>query len=102
MNQSSPLRTEPVVRSEAPTALDATPYSVTLPAYAWAALRGAARKAARGARRASEARRRCLTGLDLDAHRAQTLGEAVAAIDGVLRPRDEGEVTSRPREKGAS
>lgn len=67
--------------------LDDTPITLTLPTYAWAALRGAARRAARSDLRASGRREVSLNGADLDAHRAGVLTEAADAIDAALPPR---------------
>jgi hypothetical protein len=65
--------------------LDDTPIALTLPAHMWAALRGAARRAARSDRRAADRRADTpLSGQDLDAHRALVLDDAAARIDAAL------------------
>ncbi len=68
------------------TPIDDTPLTLTLPAYAWAALRGAARSAIRqNLRRASRPKNLPEGGLDLDADRADTLDYAAEQINGLLK-----------------
>ena len=65
--------------------LDTTPISITLPVHVWAILRGAARRAARQDRRAADRAATLRTpGINLDAHRALVLEEAVAILQAAL------------------
>lgn len=64
--------------------INETMLTLTLPAYAWAALRGAARRAERyNARRAE--RGRPVSGINLDADRAGTLEYAAEEIEALLK-----------------
>lgn len=68
-----------------PSPMNETPLTLTLPAYAWAALRGAARSAIRqNLRRAARPKNLPEGGIDLDADRADTLDYAVERIGTIL------------------
>jgi hypothetical protein len=64
--------------------LDETPLTLTLPAYQWAILRGAARSAVRRDLRRSDRRQRELDGVDLNVFRADALEGAVGRIEAAL------------------
>ena len=66
--------------------INETPLTLTLPAYAWAALRGAAKAQVRYNLRKAERRTKVLSpdSIDLNADRADTLRYAVEQIEGAL------------------
>lgn len=70
-----------------PHPIDETPLTLTLPVYAWAALRGAARRQAEANLRKAARRTRPLPhadSVDLNADRADTLQYAAEEIEGLL------------------
>lgn len=69
------------------TPLDDTPLTLTLPAYAWAALRGAANRGVRYNSRRAERTTKVLPegSANLDIHRASALELAAEQIDGLLK-----------------
>jgi len=67
-------------------AIDETSLTLTLPAYAWAALRGAARRGVRYHRhRAIRPQSASVDGINLEADRADTLDYAANQINDLLR-----------------
>jgi hypothetical protein len=66
------------------TPLDETPLTLTLPAYQWAILRGAARSAVRRDLRRSDRRQHELDGVDLNVFRVEALEGSVSKIEELL------------------